>query len=93
MASDTKTPYSPLSQDDNDATIRLLAEEHDELRSQHLRRPGATSPTWIVVVLAVLATSFALSTILFAGLWLQAKSTFDSIANPQLLYCAFVCQS
>lgn len=93
MVSDTKTPYSPLSPDDNDATIRLLTEEHDELRSQHLHAPRATPSTWIVIVLAVLAMSFALSTILFAGLWLQAKSTFDSIANPQLLYCAFVSQS
>lgn len=93
MVRDTKSTYSPLSQDDNDATMGLLTEEQEIFTTpnQHPRRSNATFPTWIVVVLSVLATSFALSTILLAGLWFQAKSAPDSITNSQLLYCGFVC--
>lgn len=91
MVRDTKTTYSPLSGDDIDATTRLLTEEHEMFTSHHLCGSTATFSTWIVVVLAVLVMSFALSTILFAGLWFQARSTSDSITDPQLVYCAFIC--
>jgi len=86
MVRDTKPTYSPLSEDDNDATTHLLAQEHEMFTSHHICGSKATSPTWTVVVLAVLVMSFALSTIFFAGLWFHAKSPSDSITDLQLLY-------